>query len=62
MYNRLKQLQDIRKLGSSGAAFDKLYNENPSFKQFADQVRNMTPEQAFKQYGLDFDMFKGFKW
>ena len=42
--------------------FNQMYQNNPNFRQFANQVRDMTPEQAFKQYGLDFDQFKGLKW
>ncbi len=49
-------------MGSSSVVFNKLYQSNQNFRQFADQVRNMTPEQAFKQYGLNYDQFKGLKW
>lgn len=56
------QLQALKQQGPSSAVFNQMYNSNPAFRQFADQVRNKTPEEAFKQYGLDFNNFKGLKW
>ena len=38
--------------------FNKLYNSNPKFKSFADQMRNKTPEQAFQEQGLDYSQFQ----
>lgn len=58
----LDQLRQIQQAGPSNAIFNQMYQNNPNFKQFADKVRNMSPEQAFQQYGLDFNKFKGFKW
>jgi hypothetical protein len=38
--------------------FNKLYNSNPQFRAFADQMRNKTPEQAFQEQGLDYSQFQ----
>ena len=37
--------------------FDRLYNTNPQFRQFADSMRGKTPEQAFQENGLDYGQF-----
>lgn len=42
--------------------FNRMYRDNPEFRKFADSVRNKTPEEAFRQYGLDFDRFRHMKW
>ena len=41
------------------AMFDMLYANNPAFKKFADSVKGKTPEEAFREHGLDFSDFKG---
>lgn len=38
--------------------FNKLYNSNPQFRQFADSVQGKTPEQAFQEQGLDYNQYK----
>lgn len=38
--------------------FNKLYNTNPQFRQFADSMQGKTPEQAFQEQGLDYEQFK----
>ena len=38
--------------------FNKLYNSNPQFKQFADSMQGKTPEQAFQEQGLDYSQFQ----
>lgn len=45
--------------GNPQAAFDSMYQTNPQFHQFADSMRGKTPEQAFRENGLDYGMFKG---
>lgn len=55
-------VNDLKAKGSSNAVFNQMYQNNPNFRQFADQVRNMTPEQAFSHYGLDFNQFRNLKW
>lgn len=32
----------------------RLYQSNPAFRQLADSVSGMSPEEAFAKYGLDF--------
>ena len=58
----LVQLQQLRQQGPSNVLFNKMYNNNPQFKQFADSMQGKTPEQAFSENGLDFNRFKNLKW
>lgn len=58
----LDQLRQIRQAGPSNAVFDQMYRSNPQFKQFADSMRGKTPDQAFKENGLDFSQFKNYRW
>ena len=58
----LSAVQSLKKMGPSNLVFNQLYNANPQFKQFADQVGNMSPEEAFRQHGLDYNQFKGYRW
>ena len=38
--------------------FNKLYQGNPQFRQFADSMQGKTPEQAFQEQGLDYSQFQ----
>ena len=38
--------------------FNKLYQSNPQFRQFADSMQGKTPEQAFQEHGLDYSQFQ----
>ena len=58
----LDQLQQIRQAGPSSTIFNQMYQNNPQFRQFADSVRGKTPDQAFRENGLDFNQFKNMKW
>ena len=58
----MNMINSLRSQGPSEAVFNHMYQSNPDFRQFANQVRNMTPEQAFQQNGLDFNQFRNFKW
>ena len=58
----LNQINQLKNQGPSNIVFERMYQNNPSFKQFADSVRDMTPEEAFRQYGLDFDNFRNQRW
>lgn len=40
------------------AIFNVLYNRNPQFRELADSVRGMTPEQAFQERGLDYSQYQ----
>lgn len=57
--NMIGQLKSV---GPSNAVFNQMYNNNPQFRNFANSVRGKTPEEAFRQNGLDFDDFRSFKW
>lgn len=47
-------MADIMRLGPRGAA-EKWYQSDPGFRQFADSLSGMGPQQAFAERGLDFD-------
>lgn len=38
--------------------FNKLYQSNPQFRQFADSMQGKTPEQAFQEQGLDYSQYQ----
>ncbi len=38
--------------------FNKMYQSNPQFRQFADSMQGKTPEQAFQEQGLDYSQFQ----
>lgn len=38
--------------------FNKLYQTNPAFRQFAESMQGKTPEQAFQENGLDYSQFQ----
>ena len=38
--------------------FEKLYQTNPKFREFANSVKNMSPEQAFRDRGLDYNQYR----
>lgn len=58
----LDQLHQIRQQGPSNVLFNQMYQNNPQFRQFADSMRGKTPDQAFRENGLDFNQFKNYKW
>lgn len=39
--------------------FDNLMRTNPQFARFVQENKGKTPEQAFREHGLDFGKFKG---
>lgn len=45
--------------GNPQALFNNMMQSNPQFRQFAQSIQGKTPEEAFKQYGLDFNEIKG---
>lgn len=63
-----QQVQQLRQQGPSSVIFDRMYQNNPvlpdgrSFRDVFNQVRNMTPEEAFRQNGLDFNQVRNLKW
>ena len=38
--------------------FNKMYQSNPNFRQFANSMMGKTPEQAFRENGLDYNQYK----
>lgn len=60
--NPIDQLHQIQQAGPSNVIFNQMYQNNPQFKQFADSMKGKTPEQAFRENGLNFNQFKNMKW
>lgn len=58
----LNMVSSLRAFGPSETLYQQFYNSNPRFRAFADSVRNVGPEQAFRQNGLDFSQFRGYRW
>ena len=55
-------ISQLKRQGPSNILFDRMYKSNPKFKEFADSVKDKTPEEAFTENGLDFNLFKKYKW
>lgn len=55
-------IRNIQSMGPSSALFGRMYASNPAFRRFADSMRGKTPEQAFRENGLDFNDFKDYRW
>lgn len=36
----------------------RLYQNNPEFRALADSVSGMSPQEAFRQHGFDFDQVR----
>ena len=45
--------------GDSQPIINNLMQTNPDFARFASQLRDKTPQEAFKQFGYDFDEVMG---
>lgn len=46
--------------GNPQALFNQMYQTNPQFRSFADSMQGKSPEQAFRENGLDFNKVRGF--
>lgn len=57
----LDAVSQFRALGNPNQAYAQLYQSNPQFRAFADSMRGKTPEQAFRENGLDFSQFRDFR-
>lgn len=44
--------------GNPQQAYNSMYQNDPTFRRFADSMRGKTPEQAFREYGLDYNQFR----
>lgn len=38
--------------------FNRMYQSNPKFRQFADSMQGKSPEQAFQEQGLDYSQYQ----
>lgn len=55
----LAAVQQLRSMGDPQAMYQTMYQTNPEFRQFADSMQGKTPQQAFRENGLDFDQVRG---
>lgn len=44
--------------GNPEALFNHMLQTNPQFRNLAESVRGKTPEQAFQEFGYDFNEVK----
>ena len=58
----LNRIQQLKSQGPSNILFNQMYQNNPQFRQFADSMNGKTPEQAFRENGLDFNQFRNMRW
>lgn len=54
----LGAIQQLQAFGNPNQAYAQLYQNNPQFRQFADSMQGKTPEQAFRENGFDFELFR----
>ena len=59
--NLINKIQNIKSAmgGNPQALFNNMMQSNPQFRQFAQSMQGKTPEQAFKEFGLDYDEVRG---
>lgn len=46
--------------GNPQALYQQMYQTNPQFRSFANSMRGKTPEQAFRENGLDYSQVRRF--
>lgn len=56
----LSAIEQAKSFGNPQALYQSMYQTNPSFRKFADSMRGKTPEQAFRENGLDIERFRNF--
>ena len=54
-FNSVKQAAN----GNASALIEYMKQTNSDFAAFANSMQGKTPEQAFKEFGLDYSQFKG---
>lgn len=45
--------------GNPQALFNNMMQSNPQFRAFAESMKGKTPEEAFREHGLDFNQIRG---
>lgn len=60
--NISNKVNGLKSMGSSNAVFNQMYSTNPNFRAFANSMRGKSPEQAFRENGLDFSAFRDYRW
>lgn len=59
IFNAINQVKNMMN-GDPQTVVNNMLNSNPKFRQFAQSMQGKTPEQAFKEFGLDFNQIRGF--
>ena len=54
IFGLIKELKN----GNAQNIFNQMYKSNPQFRDFANSMKDKTPEQAFQERGFDFNQFK----
>lgn len=59
--NLASRLSSIKQAanGDANGLINHLQQTNPNFATFLNSIQGKTPEQAFAQYGLDYNQFRG---
>ena len=55
----LAAVSQLKAMGNPQNVYNQMYQSNPQFRQFADSMQGKTPEQAFRENGLDYGQVKG---
>lgn len=55
----LSIVNSMRTMGNPQMVYRQMYQTDPRFRQFADSMKGKSPEQAFRENGLDFDQIRG---
>lgn len=57
LFSAINQLKSMAN-GNPEALYNHMLQTNPQFKAFAESMRGKTPEQAFQEFGYDFNQAK----
>ena len=60
--NTPANIAQMQAMGPSNMVFSNMYRTNPAFRKFADSMQGKTPEQAFRENGLNFNDYKKYRW
>ena len=59
LFENQGQSSPVKGGGIFGLLFNRMYQGNPQFRDFANSVKGKTPEQAFREHGLDYSKYAG---
>lgn len=58
LINAINKLKSAAQ-GNPQALFNDMMQNNPQFRAFAQSMQGKTPEEAFREHGLDFNQIRG---